>query len=198
VNATTLYETGANQINKKEEKYMEIVNLLEVDKNRIHQTAILLQESFESWPTYEMAINEVNDSLIEGKISRVLINSDGKLIGWIGGQSQYNGKVWEIHPLVVDKAFRGKGLGKLLVTDFERQVEEQGGITIILGSDDETNQTNVSNQDLYADIPGFIKNFQSDVHPVNFYIKLGFVIVGFIPDANGIGKPDIIMAKHIG
>lgn len=177
---------------------MEIVNLSMADKDRIHQTAIILQESFEAWPTYEEALNEVMDSMVEGKISRVLINNDGKVVGWIGGESQYNGKVWEIHPLVVDKAYRQNGLGRMLVMDFEKQVAEKGGITIILGSDDETDHTNASNQDLYTDIPGFIKNFHSEVHPANFYMKLGFVIVGFIPDANGLGKPDIIMAKRVG
>jgi aminoglycoside 6'-N-acetyltransferase I len=34
-------------------------------------------------------------------------------------------------------------------------------------------------------------------HPTAFYQKLGFQIVGVMPDANGIGKPDIIMAKDI-
>ncbi len=29
------------------------------------------------------------------------------------------------------------------------------------------------------------------------YQKRGFVIVGVVPDANGLGKPDILMAKRI-
>lgn len=32
-------------------------------------------------------------------------------------------------------------------------------------------------------------------HPFEFYQKCGFVIVGVVPDANGLGKPDILMAK---
>jgi len=34
-------------------------------------------------------------------------------------------------------------------------------------------------------------------HPYEFYQKLGYVIVGVIPDANGLGKPDILMAKSV-
>jgi len=35
-------------------------------------------------------------------------------------------------------------------------------------------------------------------HVFGFYQKLGYVVVGAIPDANGFGKPDILMAKRIG
>jgi len=31
-----------------------------------------------------------------------------------------------------------------------------------------------------------------------FYQKLGFVIVGVMPDANSFGKPDIYLAKRVG
>ena len=34
-------------------------------------------------------------------------------------------------------------------------------------------------------------------HPYAFYQKLGYTIVGVIPDANGLGKPDILMAKSL-
>jgi aminoglycoside 6'-N-acetyltransferase I len=34
-------------------------------------------------------------------------------------------------------------------------------------------------------------------HPFTFYERLGYHIVGVIPDANGIGKPDILMAKRL-
>jgi len=33
--------------------------------------------------------------------------------------------------------------------------------------------------------------------PFEFYQKCGFVIVGVVPDANGLGKPDILMAKRV-
>lgn len=40
-----------------------------------------------------------------------------------------------------------------------------------------------------------VKNLKR--HPFEFYQKIGYRIVGGIPDANGIGKPDIFMAKQL-
>lgn len=34
--------------------------------------------------------------------------------------------------------------------------------------------------------------------PYEFYQKLGYAIIGVVPDANGLGKPDILMAKRVG
>jgi len=34
-------------------------------------------------------------------------------------------------------------------------------------------------------------------HPFRFYQKLGFSVVGVLPDVNGFGKHDILMAKRV-
>jgi aminoglycoside 6'-N-acetyltransferase I len=40
-----------------------------------------------------------------------------------------------------------------------------------------------------------IKNLRR--HPFESYQKSGFVLTGVIPDANGFGKPDILMCKRV-
>ena len=60
-------------------------------------------------------------------------------------------------------------------------------------------QTSLSDIDLYQDVWTHVwkvRNLRR--HPYEFYQKLGFVIVGVIPDANRVGKPDIFMAKRVG
>lgn len=84
------------------------------------------------------------------------------------------------------------------VTDLEAYVGARGGLTITLGTDDENDQTSLSGINLYPNVwehIARIRNLKS--HPYEFYQKLGYVIVGVVPDANGIGKPDILMAKSV-
>jgi hypothetical protein len=52
--------------------------------------------------------------------------------------------------------------------------------------------------DLYLDPLGAAAPIQNlGRHPFEFYRKVGFVIAGVLPDANGFGKPDIFMAKRV-
>jgi len=77
-------------------------------------------------------------------------------------------------------------------------VRKRGGVTIYVGTDDEDNMTSLGNTDLYPNVLehlGKIRNLKG--HPYEFYRKLGFSIVGVIPDASGTGKPDIILAKRV-
>jgi len=169
----------------------------------VQQMAELLVDGFsdsgsESWTTLESALAEVNEFLSENRISRVAIDQNNNVLGWIGGIEEYEGNVWELHPLVVRRDCRKKGIGRALVEDFEKQVKIRGGITIRLGTDDESNRTSLGGIDLYPDALGHlskIKNLRE--HPFEFYQKIGFVITGVIPDANGFGKPDIFMAKRV-
>ncbi len=82
--------------------------------------------------------------------------------------------------------------------DLEGRVHEQGGITLYLGTDDEKNQTSLADVDLYPDLWGQVARIRNlGGHPYEFYQRLGFTIIGVIPDANGLGKPDILMAKRL-
>ena len=106
--------------------------------------------------------------------------------------------MWELHPLVVRISHRGQGIGRALVADLEERVKERGGLTIILGTDDLFDQTSLSGINLFPHIwdhLAHIKNLKH--HPYEFYQKQGYVIVGVMPDANGLGKPDILMAKSV-
>jgi aminoglycoside 6'-N-acetyltransferase I len=151
-----------------------------------------------AWPTLEAAQQEVLNSLAEDKISRVAMDQTGKVLGWIGGISQYNGHVWEVHPLVVAADYRRQGIGRILLSDLEEQVRQQGGLTLWLGTDDETNMTSLSGVNLYPNLWEKIRDIQNlRNHPYQFYQKCGFEIVGVMPDANGRGKPDIYMAKSV-
>jgi aminoglycoside 6'-N-acetyltransferase I len=182
---------------------IKIVDLRPSDETAIQQIAELLVEAFrehwpEAWPDLESALQEVQESFESDRISRVALDDSGAVLGWIGGIRQYEGHVWELHPLVVKPSYQGQGIGRALVSDLEAQVRERGGLTLWLGTDDEDNMTTLAGVNLYPNIwehVARIKNLRR--HPYEFYQKLGFVIIGVLPDANGLGKPDIYMAKPL-
>jgi aminoglycoside 6'-N-acetyltransferase I len=181
---------------------MRIIDLTSDNEKAVQQCATLLYESFkehapEAWPTLEDALQEVRESLAEDRISRIALDDAGNVIGWIGGISGYS-HAWELHPLVVKPALRGKGIGRALVQDLETNVQARGAITLYLGTDDEDHRTSLSNVNLYPNVWEHIAKIENrNHHPYEFYQKVGFVIVGVLPDANGPGKPDIYMAKRI-
>ncbi len=182
---------------------MRIIDLQPGDEHLTGQTAALLFETFkehwpDAWPTIDAALEEVHESFVEGRISRVAVDGDGSVIGWIGAIKMYDGHVWELHPLAVSPRAQGRGIGRALVEDLEAQVAARGGLTLWLGSDDEDNLTSLGGVDLYPnplEHLAEIKNLRG--HPYEFYQKLGFAIAGVMPDANGFGKPDIYLAKRV-
>lgn len=183
---------------------MDIVDLRLYDESAVQQAAELLILGFQehwpdSWTTMESALDEVRGLLKTDYICRIALDDDGSVLGWIGGLPSYEGKVWELHPLVVHPDYQRRGIGRALVHDLEARVRERGGLTLHLGSDDVDGSTTLSNTDLYADLWDKIRNIRNlKGHPYEFYQKLGYRIIGVMPDANGRGKPDIFMAKRIG
>jgi len=182
---------------------MRIVTFDGQDEHLKRQMAQLLVEAFrehwpDAWETLEDGLEEVGEMLEAERICRVALDDDGTLLGMIGGIPQYDGNVWELHPLVVQPALHGRGIGRALVVDFEEQVRLRGGLTILLGTDDEDGMTSLSDTDLYDDLWGKIRTIRNlKGHPFEFYQKMGYVITGVVPDANGLGKPDIFMSKRV-
>ncbi len=182
---------------------MRIIDLHPGYEQIIEQLASMLVDTFKehwphAWPDKESAMQEVNESLSEDRISRIAVDDNGTVLGWIGAIGKYDGHVWELHPLVVSPTAQGQGIGRSLVEDLEEQIADRGGMTLWLGSDDENKMTSLGGIDLYPnplDHLANIKNLRG--HPFAFYRKMGFVIVGVVPDANGFGKPDILLAKRV-
>ena len=181
---------------------MQIADLDPANPTLLEQAARLLVEGFRehspgSWPDMDSARHEERKALEPGKICRIAVDDSGKVLGWVGGASQYDGHVWELHPLVIDPQHQRQGIGRALVNDLERRVAERDGLTILVGSDDEDDMTTLSGVDLYDNTWQRIANIRNlRGHPYEFYQKMGFHIVGVVPDANGYGKPDIILAKR--
>ena len=177
---------------------MEIVDLAG-RRDLIGEVAHMLLEGFRdrwpsAWPDLASATAEVVESLSDDRISLAAVESDVPA-GWIGAIKTYD-HAWELHPLVVKEGFRRRGVGRTLVAALEDRIANKGGATIYLGTDDQDGSTTVSGIDLYPDPLAHLSGVAGD-HPFGFYLRLGYALVGIIPDANGPGQPDILMAKRI-
>jgi aminoglycoside 6'-N-acetyltransferase I len=180
---------------------MQIMNTPDNPDTLAQMAKILVtgfHDHWDAWHTTDEALEDIRLILDTG-FARVALSDDGlTVIGWIGGLPEYDGHVWELHPLVIAPDWQRQGIGRMLVTDFEEQVKLRGGLTIQLGSDDEDGMTSLANCDLYHDLfeqIAHIRNLKG--HPYEFYQKCGYSIIGVIPDANGRGKPDILMGKRV-
>jgi aminoglycoside 6'-N-acetyltransferase I len=180
-------------------------DLREAVPTAIDQAAEILFEAFrenwpEAWPDLESAQREVAECLNpERACLGAFDQQSGRLLGWIGAIPEYKGRVWEVHPLAVDGAARGQGIGRQLMLDLEKLAAERGVQTLWLGSDDENDLTSLAGVDLYPDPLRHLAEIRDKGgHPFAFYQKLGFSLAGVLPDANGPGKPDIFLAKRVG
>lgn len=178
------------------------------DVAAIGQTAHVLFEAFRpvtDWlPDIEAARAEVRESLGPGRLSLVARDDAGIVLGWVGSRHEY-ALVWELHPLAVAPAQQRRGVGRALVAALEERVAALGGLTLRLGTDDEVvpgtreGRTSLFGVDLYGDLLKYLRDIRNlRGHPYEFYLACGFAIVGVMPDANGPGEPDILMAKRVG
>jgi aminoglycoside 6'-N-acetyltransferase I len=172
----------------------------------IEQAASILHRAFRehwqhAWATLDEAREEIAALHEDDSLLLAAMDDDWNVIGWVGAQDAGydDSRVWELHPLVVDPAQQGKGVGRALVLAIEKEVIARGGSVMTLGSDDVDDMTTLGGADLWSG--GLLEALQNirnlKNHPYTFYEKLGYVITGVLPDANGAGKPDIFMGKRL-
>ena len=166
------------------------------------QAARILREAIEG-PSYKAPgeAEAQTDSFRGGDPDRsALAALDGQqVLGWIGAVKDYPHSL-ELHPLVVDPPADGQGIGRALVEALEGRAAADGYLALHLGTDDDFGGTSLFGADLFPDALAQLATITATPlgHPFFFYRKLGFEPVGLIPDANGFGKPDILMSKRLG
>jgi aminoglycoside 6'-N-acetyltransferase I len=173
------------------------------DAAAVERAAALLVEGFRehaprAWPNLDAARDEVRECLDPERIALGAFDGNGVLVGWIGAQPQYYGDAWELHPMVVDERYRRRGIARLMARELERRVRERGAVTLYLGTDDEDARTSLGGAELFPGVLDRVRELRDlGGHPFEIYRRLGYEVVGVIPDANGFGRPDIYMAKSL-
>ena len=146
-------------------------------------------------PTLDDARQELDDALRDGKISRCLFER-GIPVAW-GSITPLYGKVWEIHPLLVHVEHHRRGFGKLVVRDLEAHASRKGAGVLFVSTSDETDSTSLGGRDLFIDPIGALATIEHRRSAaLQFWTRMGYEIVGLIPDAEGVGKPSIHLAKR--
>ena len=177
--------------------------MVSVNSTVAQPAAALLVEGFaerwpRAWPDLDAARLTVREELAKGGICRAAVDQDGNVLGWAAAEPLYGGNVWELNVIVVQPMRQRRGIGRALLEDMEAPVAQRGGLTIWLGSGDEDNMTSLAGVDLYPDPLAHLARIANlKGHPYDFYRKTGFAIAGALPDANGLGKPDIFLAKSV-
>lgn len=175
-----------------------IISLDSQNRRHRRQAAELLFENPQMWPAMEIARAVINTLLAPNRVCLCAVDENDRVIGIVGGLPDYDGFVWEMHPLVVKNSCQGQGVGRRLVRALEKEAGARGALTVILGTDDLNGSTSLFGVNLYDNTGGRLANIECyKGHTYNFYKKCGYKVIGVIPDANGLGKPDILMGKRI-
>ena len=131
-------------------------------------------------------------------LSLVARDGDGAPIGWLraehfAGQASAEIKLVAVHPA------RGRqGVGRTLVMAAEERMRAAGCVTMLTTVGDTRGRTNLYGLDVTEDAPHLLASFRCHIdHPAGFFLRVGYRLVGILPDAYGPGKHDFTLARRI-
>ena len=181
---------------------MEIVDFGTLPPTGRSDAARILREALAHVPSAYNAPGEAEAEVAlrcadDDWLGLAAVDSD-RLVGWIGAIRTYS-HGWEIHPLVVAPDRQRRGAGSALMAALEALAISQGVLTLFLGSDDDYGGTNLFGRDLWPDAVSHVATTKATArgHAFTFYRRQGFEIVGLLPDVNGAGRHDIMLAKRL-
>lgn len=179
---------------------MEIIAFEKLTPAQVAACAQVMREAFEPIGAYGgpgQAEAEVATFFTDAERFALAATEKKEVLGFIGGIDSYSHAL-ELHPLVVAPKRQRAGIGSALVRALEAEAAARGKLTVYLGTDDEKGGTSLFGADIFPDaLTKFAAIAPTTGHPFFFYRKLGYEPIGVIPDANGFGKPDLLMAKRV-
>jgi aminoglycoside 6'-N-acetyltransferase I len=182
---------------------MEIVDFGALGAARRAEAATILRDALAHLPSAYNAPGEAEAEVTlrcaDGDWLGYAAVDGERLAGWIGAIRTYS-HGWEIHPLVVAPECQRRGIGSALLAALEANARRAGVLTLFLGSDDDYGGTSLFGRDLWPDVVSHVSATQATMrgHALTFYRRHGYEIVGLLPDVNGAGRPDILLAKRLG
>lgn len=180
---------------------VRIVPLRDTSHAQRQQAADLLVRGFShspsGWRDTPSARAEVDRFFTDPHCDAFAAVSDSSVVGWIG-RIRHSAHAWELHPLVVEPSRQRSGIGTRLIAALETAARDAGVSTVWLGADDDYGGTTLFGADLYPNVLERLAQLcPATGHPFTFYRDRGFSIVGVLPDVDGVGGHDILMAKRI-
>ena len=162
------------------------------------QAAELLVEAFpheNGWPKLDLALEEVDEALAP---ERRPMRTAGCLAGSVR-RPDIEAESGKLHPLVVRATVRGRGIGRALANDLERNLMAERALTLWVGPDDDKGETSLAGVELYPAPLDHLRELRAPAtHPIGFYLRIGFALCGLMPDANGRGLPGVLLARRLG
>ncbi len=172
------------------------------DSSHVDAAAHILVAAFKdrspAWPTFAAGHATVSEFVDSPHISYGAF-LDNELIGWVGATPSYNGQSWEIQLLGVSPQWQRRGIATSLLKLLSEAVQRNGGHTLFVWCDDESESTTIGGKDIFTTpLEAIQAHVSGPRHAGGFYEQFGFVRCGILPNANGLGKPDILYAMAIG